>query len=365
MMIDDLTDDALLSATRGLVHRSLVVTAELLVHLGEIDARKLYLGRAFSSMFAFCVAELGFSEDVACNRIAVARLARDLPEVLTALRSASVHLAGLRILAPHFTEDNVGTLLAEATGKSKRQIEEIAARLSPKPPVASMVRKVAERAGPVPVVPLPMVVAPIASAPILLVHAPRPRSVVKPLAEELFKVQFTAKRPLREKLKEAQDLLRHSVPSGDLAEIIERGLDLLIADVKKQRFAVGRKPRAATASRSASTPATRHIPDAIKRTVYERDGGQCTYFATDGRRCAEMGGLEFDHADGFARTGTHSVDGIRLRCRAHNQYAAGEMYGDAFMEEARRRADVPKVARPGATSETKASTQRGTQPLLL
>src|SRR3990167_7417053 len=218
MMLETLTDDALLAATRGLVERTLAVSAELLVHLGEIDARKLYLPRAFPSMFAFCVTDLGFSEDVAYNRIMVARLARRLPAVLDALRSGRVHLAGLRVLAPHLTQDNSDALLAEATGKSKRQIDEIAARLAPKPPVASSIRKVAERHAPAPTTRTPVVLAPAApappvaasaSAPAVLTPAPiastvspapPPRAVVAPLAEEIFKVQFTARRPLREKL---------------------------------------------------------------------------------------------------------------------------------------------------------------------
>ncbi|MBI3180522.1 MAG: hypothetical protein HYZ28_00005, partial [Myxococcales bacterium] len=100
LCLQKLGDEELLDATRTLVRRSLATTADLLLHIGEVDARKLYLGRAFSSMFAFCVAELGFSEDVAYTHIQVARLARRFPAVLDALRLGLVHLAGLRILAP-------------------------------------------------------------------------------------------------------------------------------------------------------------------------------------------------------------------------------------------------------------------------
>jgi hypothetical protein len=48
----------LLSAARDLVRRSQDVEADLLVHLGEIDERRLYLDCVFPSMFAFCVGEL-------------------------------------------------------------------------------------------------------------------------------------------------------------------------------------------------------------------------------------------------------------------------------------------------------------------
>src|SRR5437667_9816694 len=75
-LIASLTNDELLAATRDLVRRSCSMEADLLVHLGEIDERKLYLDRAFSSMFTFCTRELGFSEGAAYNRILVARAAR-------------------------------------------------------------------------------------------------------------------------------------------------------------------------------------------------------------------------------------------------------------------------------------------------
>ena len=47
--IASLSNEELLAATRDLVRRSCSMEADLLVHLGEIDERKLYLDRAFSS----------------------------------------------------------------------------------------------------------------------------------------------------------------------------------------------------------------------------------------------------------------------------------------------------------------------------
>jgi hypothetical protein len=140
--VQGLTDNDLLAATRRLLERDHEITADLLMHLGEIDARRLYLGRAFASMFAFCVGELGFSEDAAYNRITVARLGRRFPEVIEIVRSGRVHISGLRLLAPHITEDNHVEILSEAAGKSKRAIEEMVARLSPKPPVLTTIRRI-------------------------------------------------------------------------------------------------------------------------------------------------------------------------------------------------------------------------------
>ena len=356
-VLESLSSLDLLTVTRDLVRKSRGVEAELLVHLGEVDERKLYLELAFPSMFAFCVGELGFSEDAAYSRILVARAARRLPAIAEAFRSGQVHLAGLRLLVPHLTPENYGDVLAEASGKSKREIEELIAGRWPQPAVSTSIRKLPglTQAGAATAVVLeasPKLpsLTPMASPESVLVPASallppaRPsaaslpsaehRDVMTPLSEETFKIQFTASRAVRDKLRQAQDLLRHRVPDGNISAILDKALDLLIQEVQKERFAVGRK--AGRGSRQeAGNVSSRHIPDAIKRTVYGRDGGRCTFTDERGQRCAETGALEFDHVDGFARTHRHAVDQIRLLCRAHNQYAAEKLYGRALIERAR------------------------------
>ncbi|MBI3185426.1 MAG: hypothetical protein HYZ28_25075, partial [Myxococcales bacterium] len=120
-----LDDAELLATTKECVRTANELDAELLVLLAEIDARKLYLSRAFPSLFAFCVGELGFSEDAACNRIAAARLCRRHPLALDFVRGGRIHLAGLRLLAPVLTDANLHDVLDAAAGKSKRDIEEL------------------------------------------------------------------------------------------------------------------------------------------------------------------------------------------------------------------------------------------------
>src|SRR3954452_17757647 len=128
LAIGVMNDDDLLACTRELVRSSCDMEAELLLHLAEIDERKLYAQRAYPSMHVFCVNEFGFSDGAAYNRLGVAKAGRRWPAVLDALRSGAVHLSGLRVLVPQFTDENVQRLLTEATGKSKREIEEMGAR---------------------------------------------------------------------------------------------------------------------------------------------------------------------------------------------------------------------------------------------
>src|SRR5262249_59231248 len=141
LALKNLGSAELLAATHDLARRSCNVEADLLLHLAEVDQRKLYLERPFPSMFAFCVDELGFSDDAAYYRITVARAGRRFPAIIDAVREGKVHLAGLRLLVPHLTEENHREVLAQATGRSKREIELIVARRGPLPPVPDSIRK--------------------------------------------------------------------------------------------------------------------------------------------------------------------------------------------------------------------------------
>src|SRR4051812_6573761 len=113
-----LTNAELLQSTRLQLARAHEVDAELLLLLGEIDARHLFLERGFSSMFAFCTGELSLSEDVAYNRITVARLARRFPRVLDFVSTGAIHLSGLRLLDHVLTDANFEEVLAAASAKS-------------------------------------------------------------------------------------------------------------------------------------------------------------------------------------------------------------------------------------------------------
>ena len=84
----------------------------------------------------------------------------------------------------------------------------------------------------------------------------------------------------------------------------------------------------------------RYIPAAVRRAVYERDKGQCSYIDPNGRRC------EFDHRKPFGRGGDRSVNNLRLLCRAHNGYFAERDCGKEMMKRYRRSAD--RVSEPAA-----------------
>ena len=154
-------------------------------------------------------------------------------------------LTAICLLAPHLTAGNHRLVLEAARQKGKRDVERMIAELSPKPDVPSTIRKLPSPAPPVPMLALAEIMpAAVDSAPTLVRAAPqlcapqtpsvrvapapsRPLVVVS-LAPERFKVQFTVGRETHDKLRRAQDLLRHAAPNGDPAQIVDRALTLLL-----------------------------------------------------------------------------------------------------------------------------------------
>jgi hypothetical protein len=284
-------NEALLSEVERLVKADRTVGAALLMHLGEVDARKLYLARGFSSMFMYCRAALGMSEAEAYLRMRAADLGRRFPLVLERFGSGDVHLSAIKLLAPHLTQDNHAQLLDRVRGKSKREIEVIVAELAPKPDVPARMRKLPERslksaaafdfsteqacdaasaqakcasaslASPPPSAAASTTAAPASAAAFseaerslalqalptaekaFALQPPRARAVSTPLSPGRYKLELTLGQDAHDQLMQLQALFRHQNPSGDLTSIVERAISELLERTMKRRFAQARRPR--------------------------------------------------------------------------------------------------------------------------
>lgn len=124
-----LSDAELLNEVKRLTADQRQATARLICALGELDARRLYLGEGYSSLFTYCTQVLHLSEHAAYLRIEAARAARKWPGILGLLASGALHLTAIGLLAPHLTADNHERVLGAARHRTKREIEEIVASL--------------------------------------------------------------------------------------------------------------------------------------------------------------------------------------------------------------------------------------------
>jgi hypothetical protein len=152
--------------------------------------------------------------------------------------------------------------------------------------------------------------------------ASRPSGEITPLAPDRYKLQCTIDGSTLEKLRLAKDMLRHAIPSGDDAAILDRAFTALLADLARSKFAATERPAEKAGASRATAPGSRHVPADVKRAVWVRDLGRCAFVGADGRRCNERAFVEFHHVRPYAVGGEASVENIQLRCRRHNDYEA-------------------------------------------
>jgi hypothetical protein len=329
-----LGDDELLSALLGLVRRDNELLAELLAHLAELDQRRLYLDLGFPSLHAYCTSALGMCESTAGRRITAARVCRKYPEVLARVAKGELHLSAVCSMSPHLDWNNAPELIDVCSNQSRRKVDEILAARFPRADVREKVR-------------------------------------LDPLSVDRYGLHFTIDAEALAELERVRALASHRVPGGELSELFKLAMRTLRVELEKQRFAAGKKPRArrpavppapppappagegdaqpktdAVEVNPVSRPPAEGAPQAVARRpsaevareIYARDEGQCTFVAQDGRRCGAREFLEFDHIAPHALGGDSSTSNLRLRCRAHNQLYARQVYGNEHMATAVARA---------------------------
>jgi hypothetical protein len=340
-----LTDDELTANLKTLAARERDASAHMIAHLAEMDTRDIHLRAGYPRLYDYCLKVLHLSEWEAGNRIDVARVGRRFPVVFDMLAEGSIHLTGVKLLAPHLTAENP-TVLESARWKTKLAIGEIVARLRPLPDVPTSVMPIPDFA----VIPRPPTVPSSGSAPTeppALTAAPEPPPVIPPpppsqpavltpLSPQRYKLQVTISGDTLEKLRRAKDMLGYVVATRDDDGVLNRALTALLDKLAREKHARTDHPRPGR----PRNPRARQPSAAVKRVVWERDGGRCKYISPDGHRCEETRRVEYHHLDPWVLAGdVDTPDGWELRCSRHNDYEGRLYFGK------RRRGDLPGQVR--------------------
>jgi hypothetical protein len=341
------TDEALVSDLRRLVRDDQALEAQLLAHIGEVDARRLYARFAAPSMFQYCVCELHLSEAEAYRRITVARAVRKYPLFLDRIAQGELNLSTGCLLCPHLTEENHAELFTAAKHRSKREVERLLATRFPKRAVPDRVRKL-----PVSRTSESLLIGENRTAetadddtfrrlaesetdtgaklPASDVQPPAPDShppnvgakgdgVVEPLNAAQYRVEFTASATLEEKPTRAGELLGFSVSPNDLATIVERGIDLLIKDLENKKHGVCTRPRPEPAQTTESVDGNGGMDESRAAKVgagRETSGGRGS--ASDSSRAEKPPSKKSRRAPGMKRSRTIGR-GIRREVYARDQ----------------------------------------------
>ena len=280
MQFDLLSDDALLAELTACCVAGRKNDVRVVAFLIEVEERGLDLLRACSSMYDFCQRKLGMSGGQAWRRIAAARLAKDYPFILPLLEQGITHLSTLAHIKVFVTDDNVHALVAETAGKSRDQVDRI----------------LAHRFG--------------------LQKRPTPSRGVLPIDDELEALMVRAR-----------ELTSHAIPDGDRLRLAKHAFRTYIAELEKKNRARAERPR------PGPTEATKSIPRASTRAMFEEHGEQCSYVdEKTGERCPSRVFIQRDHRHMQAHGGSHDPKNLRPLCGAHNRLLAKLALGHEYVQ---------------------------------
>jgi hypothetical protein len=341
--------------------RHLVV--QFVIALAEFAKRELYRELGYTSLFYYCVRQLGLSKSSAFRRSEVARLIARFPAIADRLTQGRLSIRALVELREVLTEENHAGVLTRAEGKSQEEAQLLAVEYRPKPIPRDVVRALPMTPA-LPVSSAVVPVGPVATGTHLLAHeivqpraataavsaetkpAPRPPEVVQPLTPELRRLNVTVTADFIDDLEQVRAALSHEFPDGNFEQVVREAFKLVLERDRKRKSLTDRpraltdQPRApANRSRARSeTPAAndRYVPAAVRRAVWERDRARCTWPIGDGEVCGARHKLEFDHDLEVALGGKPTIGNIRLLCRGHNLMKAEQHLGRAFMGKFRR-----------------------------
>jgi hypothetical protein len=196
------------------------------------------------------------------------------------------------------------------------------------------------------------------------------RDEIEPLTASMTRLHFNVRREVVKKVEAARRGLGHAVPNASLEQVLEAALDLLLEKQAKARGQV-KRPRGVAAKAvvrveeppvNSSAPGRfekeagiapsqsqeplpplaliptepppprrtgprETIPSAVRRAVWARDQGRCTWPLDSGGVCGSTLRLELDHIVPWARWGDSTEPNLRLTCAAHNRLAARKTFG--------------------------------------
>jgi 5-methylcytosine-specific restriction endonuclease McrA len=259
-------------------------------------------------LFEYAVQALGYSEAAAGRRIAAMRLLVEVPEIEPALHKGEVSLSTLSTIQ-HFIQrkeepvsrEEKKELVFALQGRSRRECEKELARLDP---VAAL-----------------------------------PSEKERVLSPTQTEIRFVADDSLMDKLKSIRELDAHVQSNPSYLELFHRMADLVLKELDpaakkvtppaELNSSVEKDSKVELAKTHSSNART--VPAALKRAVWTRDQGRCTYHSPDGRRCSSRFALEIDHRKPLALGGKTELSNLRLLCRAHNQQQAIALLGRRVM----------------------------------
>jgi hypothetical protein len=240
-----INDENLILNLKSLVKDEKALTHRVLEYLREVENRKLFLARGFSSLYAFCIEALGYTEQESMIRIQAMRLIKTMPAVEAMVRSGEISMSVAAQLQTSFRKENRRRV---EKGQPVLSFEEKTQTLMlvEKTSVRESQRKLA------------------AVFPETQLKPDR----VAPVSESQVRLEFVASKELADKLEKLKGLLAHKNFEGNMGKLID-----LMADMALERLtpkSPGIESRKSPFAQTVTSISTGYIPVQTKRSVWHR-----------------------------------------------------------------------------------------------
>lgn len=312
----------LLCEIRDLVFSERQVQASLLQKLSEVDRRRLYLEFGFPSLFEWLVKDLKFSHSAAYRRLQAVRLLRTAPELVGKMIAGEVNLTTMSQLQTAFQQKERLSGQAVPVDEKKALVEEILDKSS-----VQVERLLAEK----------FPDAAVVEENVRAVFGGRTEMTLLFSAEQM------------EGLNRAKEVMSSSSIPASWSDFFSKATDFFLSrkdPLRRVKERAAEKtvavPCAAAAEVTEGVLRSHRVslPEALKREVFRRDEGKCTYENPfTGEVCGSRFQIEIDHIIPHARGGADSLENLRCLCRGHNMMAAEKSFGTEWMDKFRKPAE--------------------------
>ncbi len=281
----------------------------ILLYLKEIQTRKLYADRGYSSLFAMLIGYFHQSESAANQRLKAIELMTDVPQVEDHLKNGELNLSTLAMAQRQIRREEKVTGL-KVSPEKKREIVELISNKT-------------------------MVQAEIELMRLLPESSSLPETHERRVSESATRLSLTLPNELREKLIRLKDLWAHVDPTMDFVQIINRAASLALEKEDPARKTLRKSPKPQSKTESeVSNQRPSYYSVLTDKILWERANSRCEYIdSISGHRCDCRFGLERDHILPLAMGGTNELSNLRLLCKTHNLLMARRHFGEENIEK--------------------------------
>lgn len=123
--IKELSNPELHASLKSFAARERKITHIVLLHIMELDNRKLYAEMAYSSLWEYLVEEIGYSSPAAQSRIDAARLMVQVPDLGQKIESGSMNLSQVGVLQKTFRQIKRITKVSVSADQKQKIVEKL------------------------------------------------------------------------------------------------------------------------------------------------------------------------------------------------------------------------------------------------